>query len=204
MPTIQDATIELHRCFHLLNEHFYGGLLTEPAITIQSKGKRNALGWFTLDEIWQNENGSIRKFEINLSAEHLNRGTTEIMQTLLHEMVHLHCRVNGIKDSSRGGTYHNKRFKEASESHGFFYDEAPHPTHGWTFSKLTPETVELFNSFRFDESAFGIARFDPKKTLKARNSFKLVCYECGLILRATKPGIRVLCKECGIELTETN
>lgn len=29
---------------------------------------------------------------------------------MIHEMVHLYCRENGIKEVSRGGKYHNVRF----------------------------------------------------------------------------------------------
>ena len=52
--------------------------------------------------------------EINLGAESLKRSVPEIVATLLHEMVHYYCHVNGIQDTSN--TYHNKRFKEECEN----------------------------------------------------------------------------------------
>ena len=33
----------------------------------------------------------------------------------VHEMVHYYCQINNIQDTSRGNTYHNKRFKEEAE-----------------------------------------------------------------------------------------
>lgn len=46
-----------------------------------------------------------------------------------HEMVHLYCREHGIKEVSRGGSYHNKRFKEIAEAHGLTCVQCGR--HGW-------------------------------------------------------------------------
>lgn len=48
---------------------------------------------------------------------------------MLHEMVHLYCREHGIKEVSRGGSYHNKRFKEIAEAHGLTCVQCG--SHGW-------------------------------------------------------------------------
>lgn len=200
---IQRATEELHRCFGLFNNHFFEGKLPEPAITIQTKGKRNAYGWCSTVEFWANADDSVKKYEINLTAEHLDREVPEIMRTLLHEMIHLYNAVNGIKDCSRGGTFHNKRFKEASEKFGFYYDAPPDPKYGWSFSKLKPETVELINGWNVDESAFQLARKVPQPAKKpGSNSYKLECPSCGIKVRAGKPGIKVMCTECETVLVE--
>ena len=58
---------ELHKAFDCLNKEFYKGELPEVIITIQSKGKRNALGWLTVGKVW--DDGTQSKHEINKSAE---------------------------------------------------------------------------------------------------------------------------------------
>jgi len=202
VSNIQQATNELHRCFQLFNNHFFGGSLPEPAITIQTKGKRNAFGWCSTVEYWRNQDNTIRKYEINLTAEHIDRDVTDIMKTLLHEMVHLYNAIQKVKDCSRNGTFHNKKFKLAAERFGFYYDEPPSKKYGWSNPKLKPEVVKLIQSFKVDDGAFKIARSVPENAKKKSNSFKMECPKCGIKLRASKPGIIVICKSCEIELIE--
>lgn len=202
MSNIQEATAELHRCFKLFNDHLFDGALPEPAITIQTAGKRQAYGWCSTVEYWQAKDGSVKKYEINLSAEYINRDVTDVMRTLLHEMVHLYNATNGIQDCSRGGQYHNKRFKEACEARGFYFDEQADKRIGWSRAKLKPETIELISTFNIDANAFQIARTMPTGTKGKGNTIKLECPNCGITLRATKRGIAVLCKQCEVELVE--
>ena len=57
-------------------------------------------------------------YELNIAAEVLNYAIVETLDTMIHEMVHLYCRENGIKETSRGGTYHNGEFEEEAEKSG--------------------------------------------------------------------------------------
>ena len=105
----------LNKVFDLLNAEFFEGALSRPTITIQSTPK--AYGHFSLrEDTWISKNGA--SHEINLGAGTLARPIEEVVATLLHEMVHYWNFVNGIQDCSRGGTYHNKKFKESAEAHG--------------------------------------------------------------------------------------
>ncbi len=120
--TISTATAFLESAYSKLNEFYFENTLPRCAITIQSTPK--AYGHFTTREIWQ-DGKRATLHEINLGAENLNRPTAETIATLIHEMVHFYCHENGIKDTSRGGTYHNSRFKEEAEKRGITvtYDE---------------------------------------------------------------------------------
>lgn len=42
----------------------------------------------------------------------------EVVDTILHELVHVYCKQNGIKDTSRNGYYHNQKFKKIAEEFG--------------------------------------------------------------------------------------
>jgi hypothetical protein len=203
VPNIQIVTTELHRCFTLFNEKVFNNELPEPAITIQTKGKRNVYGWCSAVEYWKSQDGEIKKFEINIAAEYLDRSSLEIMQTMLHEMVHLYDVIKGIKDCSRSGTFHNKRFKASAEQFGLCFNEPPSKKYGWGLPVLKPNMVELINTFNIDESIFIIARSVPVAIAKQLVSYKLECPSCGIKLRANKSGITVVCKECDIELVES-
>ena len=124
---------ELHKAFDCFNNTIFNGELPQVIITIQSKGKRSALGWFTCGKVW--DDGTQDKHEINISAEYTDRDFMDIMRTLLHEMIHLYCAEHDIKDCSRGGTYHNKNFRAISERYGFYYPEDSFDKkYGWSFS----------------------------------------------------------------------
>lgn len=191
---------ELHKAFDCLNKEFYGNKLPQVIITIQSKGKRNALGWFTYGKVW--DDGKQEKHEINISAEYTSREFMDIMKTMHHEMIHLYCAVNEIKDTSRGGTYHNTNFKRASEEHGFYYKEdAFNKKHGWTFSSLKDETIEKIKNFGLDETVFSLKRYDfsavgNEKQKKKSNIIKWQC-GCGQIVRSSKDGLNIICGDCG-------
>lgn len=203
MATIQEATAELHRIYDLFNKHFFEGKLPTVAITIQSAGKKPFLGWCSVEKIWKGD--GVEYYELNMSGEYLDRPYMEILQTLLHEMLHVYANVNEIKDTSRGFRYHNKRFKANAEQFGMVYPHAkPDPKIGYSAVELTEETKKLIEEkFKVNEKAFAIARVRTVAGSGAgKKSFKLECPSCGMILRATKSGFKVICRDCEIELVE--
>lgn len=190
---------ELHRLYKYINDNKFAGKLPEVIITIQSKGKTNTYGWFSVGKIW--EHGEEKKHEINISAESINRGYIDVAHTLWHEMIHLYCAENDIKDVSRGNTYHNKRFKQISEQYGFYYPEdAYSDKYGWSFSKLTNESIQFLEQHNIDGDIFAINRLElvagnAGEKKKKSNSIKWVC-GCGNIVRSTKEDLRIICADC--------
>lgn len=192
---------ELHRAFKMFNENLFNGALPEPAILIQSRGnKKLTLGWCSVQKIWKNEVTEEEKYEINIVAEALNRGIYPVMTTLLHEMIHLHNLVNNIKDTSRGNTYHNMKFKKTAEAHGLLVEHADRI--GWSVSKLQGLTMDLIDEHKFDEAVFSLGRRDlnfegagkPRKKAKT-SSRKYICPCCGTSIRASKD-VNILCGDC--------
>ena len=128
----------LNKLFDLLNDHYFENALVRPTITIQSTPR--AYGHFSMrNDTWVSVTGNSN--EINIGAGTLARPIENVCATLLHEMVHYYCHVNGIKDTSRGNTYHNKRFKEIAESHGLIvgHDEK----YGWTLTSPSDDLIEF-------------------------------------------------------------
>lgn len=108
---------ELENLFSKFNARFFDGGLEKPVITVSPDHTRGAYGWCTAWKAWKagEDEGH---YEINLCAEYLNRPFEETCGTLIHEMVHLQNLQDGVQDTSRSGTYHNKKFKETAEAHG--------------------------------------------------------------------------------------
>lgn len=199
ITNLQPAIKELHRAFDKANAVLFKGKLPEVVITMQSRGNRkNNLGWFTVNPAW--ESGENEYHEINISPEAMNRDYMEILTTLVHEMIHLYCHVNNIKDTSRGNSYHNKRFLQAAIEHGFeFNHDAPDSKIGYSMITFTKQTENMVKFWNIDKSAFSIARKDFSgngKTKKKSNIVKWEC-PCGTIVRSSKPEINIVCMDCG-------
>jgi len=195
---VEKMTIELHKLFNHLNTTLFEGKLPVPAITIESKGNKKAYGWCSVDAIWKGED--VEFHEIGMASEHINRPFMETATTFLHEIVHLHNGLNGIKDTSRNYTYHNKKFKQQCEAHGMEYTVMTEPCskNGWNKPNLTDATYSMIKSFGIDESAFKLGRIDftalPK--MKKKTSWKWEC-PCGTVVRSSKPEINIACLDCG-------
>ncbi|MDR0325032.1 MAG: SprT-like domain-containing protein [Oscillospiraceae bacterium] len=192
MPTLGKTTFELERLFRLLNAEYFADELERPIITVQTSGKKPALGWCSNDKRWK-EGDKAAYYEINLSAEYLTRSDVEIVTTLLHEMVHLYCSEHGIKDTSRSGTYHNEKYKTAAEAHGLTitYNDK----YGWHDSTLKDPAI--IEKLKVNRQAFKVARqtAQPKASGKKSSSRKYTCPACAITVRATKE-VSIMCADC--------
>lgn len=202
MPTLEKTLSELYRLFKLLNKHFYGGNLETPVIVVQSKGKhKNALGWCTTQKIWRDKSDETDKkyfYEITIVAEFLHLPIIEIIDTLMHEMVHLSNLQNGKRDCSRGNTYHNTVFRDTATAHGLTVKH--HNKYGWSDTALSEDTEKLITSISIDEDAFRLVRADTDQTRTGgsrQSSRKYICPDCGIIVRATKE-VNIQCADCEI------
>jgi len=200
--SLGSAIAALEGLFQQFNTKFFAGELEAPVITVSPDNTSGAYGWCTTWKAWKSKDDESKDggfYEINMCAEHLTRPFEELCGTLLHEMVHLDNIGKGIKDTSRGGTYHNKRFKETAEEHGLMIERDP--KYGWTITHLNEDGKAFVSGLNGD--AFSLFRKKLPRTAKAgsrsSSSRKYVCPCCNLIIRATKE-VRVICGDCGVEL----
>lgn len=210
---IKKMTDELHKAFHFFNKTFYNNALPEPSILVQNRGNRkNVLGWCTVNKIWRDYSVNEKKYEITLVAEYLHLGMLPILSTLLHEMAHLYNLVNNIQDVTRGGTYHNKKFKEIAEKSGLIIEH--HKSYGWTITHLQQFTINLIKNSDIKEEAFTLYRIDPfqkqiedeeeteETTEKPKSSRrKYICPSCEVKISANKE-VNVVCGDCGVAFEE--
>ena len=78
----------LSKMYDFFNEKLFGDELIKPVITISPDEKNKAYGWITRDKLWKGNENDEGMYEINLSAQFLNRPISEIASTLIHEMCH--------------------------------------------------------------------------------------------------------------------
>ena len=205
MNTPKNVIQELEDLFATYNEKYFDSVLCRPVITVSPHGKERVFGWCTTWKAWKEKDDSEGYYEINVCAEPLERPFAEVAGTLLHEMVHLYDVHNGIQDTSRGGTYHNLKFKNSAALHGLTVEKDE--KYGWAKTALSPEALEETNNFMnfIGKESFDLYREAEVKGEKEKkggsNSIKYVCPCCGAIIRATKK-VRVICAECNEEFIE--
>lgn len=199
------AVSQLEHIYNSLNTDFFAGELPTPIITVQSKP--GTYGHCTTSKVWQRKDGGA--YELNIAAEVLNYPLEEIIDTLLHESTHIFCREHGIKEVSRGGKYHNKKFKEIAEAHGLTC--VPCGQYGWN---TTPgdNLVEYalkkgWNEIQIGRSSLppfihtgagGTAQTSATTTpggKRPSSTRKLICPRCGQSVRATRK-VNILCGDC--------
>jgi hypothetical protein len=185
------------RAFEVLNGRFFESSLSKPVITISPSAR--SYGHFTPYQSWKDAAGGY--YEINLSAETINRPFEYVIATLLHEMIHQYCHENGISDTSRGGAYHNKRFRDEAVVRGLVitYDA----TIGWSRTKPSIELIEFIATGVLKGVKSGLHRLPQVKQSVKQSSKKYVCPSCGCIVRATKH-VNISCLDCGrkMEISE--
>lgn len=89
-------------------------------------------------------------------------------------MVHLQNLQDGVQDTSRSGTYHNKKFKETAEAHGLTVEKGE--KYGWHKTALSPEALEFVQSL--GKQGFTLVRPRPiglKGSSKGGIKFPEVC-----------------------------
>lgn len=203
----------LEKMFRSLNRDFFPGEeVTEPIITIQSTPR--AYGHVSVCNTWKRKGEDCK--ELNISADWLERPIENIAATMLHEMVHIYNMEHGVKDCSRGGAYHNKKFKEEAERRGLVieYDAKI----GWSVTSPSDRLLEYILEQGWTEiqmgrnPLFGLIGTAGGKdkdggtdagTEKPRKSStrKYQCPCCGNSVRATKE-IRILCMDCEEQMLE--
>lgn len=115
-----------------------------------------------------------------------------IINSLLHNMIHLENSINGIQDTSNRGTYHNKKFLLKANACGAITEKTKY---GYKIIGVNEELSFIVNHYRktFPNKKEFICNNTEKRKSSTR---KYICPCCGNSFRATK-NINVLCEDCG-------
>lgn len=181
---------EAERCLKEAIKHY--GLKTKPesiVFTIQTKGRKNALGWFWANR-WKNAEGTVQ--EINLSAETLrdcNPG-----EVLIHELAHAENFTLDIKDCVNN--VHNKKFKAMAEQLGLIVKPRD-KRYGFGFTDLGPGAKDFLAKIKFNAELFKMNRLEPLNAAKAGTRLlKCQCPSCEYTVRITQKWIDVGLPTC--------
>ena len=196
---ISDDNKMMEMAFGILNQVYFEGELPRTAFTIQSSPK--CYGYTTVQKVWADEKEKYH--EINIGAEYISRPIEHVMATLLHEMVHLYCMVNEIKDTSNHGRYYNKRFKTEAEKRDLKIDYADYI--GFSVTTPTERLKKVLQEHGLWESIPHCRTLENNLPIPPGNSGgqdgkqsstrKYACPSCGMSIRATRD-VNVICGNC--------
>ena len=194
----------LNKLFDLLNDAFFENALSRPTITIQSTPR--AYGHYSLrDDTWVSKLGATH--EINIGAGTLARPIENVCATLLHEMCHYWNYEHGVQDCSRGGTYHNKRFKEAAEARGLIITHSER--YGWSHTEPGDALLDFVLEYGLTDILLNRNEYSGLQiggtgthsgtatppTRKPSSTRKYICPKCGMSVRATRT-VNIGCLDC--------
>ncbi len=166
------------------------------------------------------EAGGEHRGEVLLAGEALHLPVGDVFEVLLHEAAHGLNAARKVKDTSRGGRYHNARFKVTAAEVGLVVEQLP--PYGWAKTSLSPAALKRYDAEigtlrdairiarRIDQRSMGAGTTGPRDTtdrgdasegLGRSGSIALSC-GCGRRIRMA-PSVAaqgsVLCGRCGSE-----
>jgi hypothetical protein len=166
--------------------------VTHPLIVVQTRGaKKSRLGCCTPQQWTHGDNEDVT--EISISAETLKRPVTQVLETLVHEMVHHANAVSGVKDCSKGGR-HNKVFRDTAISFGLNVNEIPDKSKGYADTQLSPKLAAFLEELNVNPESFAYARnvINAKKKAPTR----MLKWTCGCTIVRCATELDADCKEC--------
>lgn len=181
----------LEKAFGLLNLDFFSNELPATVITLVPSSK--VYSRYTSD-------GACHQIMISVGA--LEQHEAGVLTLILHEMTHeYNDLIANVVDTSNKGTYHNKRFKEAAETHGLVATRSE--KYGWSHTEPSHELFAFMN--RHNDLKVTITRIniepkhEPKQSIQTHHR-KYTCPCCGNSVRATKQ-VNIICGDCGVQMS---
>jgi hypothetical protein len=161
------------------------------------EGKRLNLGHFAPHR-WQ-VNGADRH-EVLVGGEGLQRGSVDVLSTLLHEAAHGLAQARGVQDTSRGGRYHNRRYATLARELGL--EVASVEPIGWSATTVPEQTAAGYVG-QLEELAAALVlwRRQEHRIGTGTRSRNLLAAGCGCgrrirVAKATLAEAPILCSAC--------
>lgn len=214
IDNVNRATSALSKMFNVLNEVCFENKLSKANVTCEKV--KGAYGAFWVRKQYHIYHSDDWAWKIAINPQHFNLPIEELVAVLLHEMCHQYAAENNIQDCSRGGTYHNQRYRDIALSTGLLTCEKV-DKYGWTDTRANDKLLELciereWTEFQFIEGnslslgGFGgtVSTGETVSTTPGKpkqSTRKHACPCCGAIARTTKD-IPLICGLCKVDMIQ--
>lgn len=166
-------------------------------------GKRRKWGHFARER-W-GAKGKQTIHEILIAGESFTRRAAETFGTLLHEAAHCLAAVRKLKDTSRGGRYHNTVYRDMAGEVGLRCEKDK--VFGWTITTITTDTAERYKpQIQALAAAQAVWRIDPPETPSKSKTgtirLRCACDWSIAVSPAVAEGATIRCDDCGEVFTD--
>ena len=101
--------------------------LQDDVVVTAGGTTRPAYGWFA-ERVWRYGDRQVHELFLNADLRRPRRlalSAEDVLVTLLHEGCHVWAQANDVRDASRDGRYHNRRFAEIALAIGLAVERDP-------------------------------------------------------------------------------
>jgi hypothetical protein len=105
--------------------------LQDDVVLTTGGTSRPAYGWFA-ESTWRYGDRHVHELFLNADRRVPHPAVSaaeDVLVTLLHEACHVWAQLSGVRDTSRGGRYHNRRFAEIALAIGVAVEKDAHIGH---------------------------------------------------------------------------
>jgi hypothetical protein len=139
-----------------------------------------------------------RRPEVLISGEGLQRGARDVLGTLLHEAAHGLADARSVKDTSRQGRYHNRRYARLAGEVGL--DVTCDKATGWSQTTVPDQLAAVYAGVLADlAAALVLWRYAEQQLPTSTGSRNLLACQCpcGRKLRVAKQTLEQAPIWCG-------
>jgi hypothetical protein len=200
MATLSSVTSSLERAWSAIRTAQPQVSPAAMVVYLHPHGDRRGHYW---PASWRtSENG--RLDEVHVSSAVLREGGRETFHVLLHEAVHSLARATEVQDTSRQGRYHNAVFASLAEVLGLVVERDRRI--GYTTTGITEACATVYRNAiaDLDESIAlwqAVGTRSEGRPKRRSCSVKLVCPDCGRIIRASAACVDagpIVCGPCSM------
>lgn len=192
---------ELQFLFRVLNENIFHNQFLVPQIYISIN---------TRCQNWRcNPFGDKGQYVITIYEERLEDNFETIVMNMLHQMIHIFCFEQGLKDTSRDMRYHNKIFYQEGIKRGLRFSFTP--KEGYITEGIEDRVRLLFKMQLQQEERIKEAVKQDKEIKRETEKnkpvkpfpAKMICPICGMKARTKKTG-SLICGKCNVYMEPDN
>jgi len=176
----RELAVLLHEWAERFNEEFALGLET-PAIQID-RAPRRVIGTYR-----RGRNGLGLRHEITVNTRHLDQPLAEILDTLLHELLHEWQDLHGTPGKRN---YHNVEFRNKAGSYGLIIDRQ-----GRSLGVAPGLFLNLLGKHGVDTTVLTPVATVARKYLSGESKMKK--WSCGCINVRAAVELKARCLDCG-------
>ena len=194
---MQNIIKELHECYSQINKTVFDDKLPKDIVILLS-----SKGTCSKNKKWELNNEEF--FQLATSIKSFTEGREEFLEALLIQMIHLQCKISGIKDILKGKC--TQEFKLVCNNFGVTLidvGEEGNPAYSDNYYKISDELKDKLSNITFDETIFDLKVLNPIKGVSngggsRKPTFKYKC-PCGKEIKSSIEDLHVVCKECNEE-----